>query len=345
MQLDYHWYVVAESREIRNDKPTQIRIFDTPVAVYRTREGKLVAMHDVCPHLGASLSLGSVVEDRLQCPYHAIEFAADGHCTSIPQKGPNTRIPKAMCTQTFEVRERGGFVFLYWGEASEDVEDPEFFEELGADLSYVTTTVVWNAHLSRVMENQLDSAHVKTIHRKSIGRVATTLIEKELEIQGNFVRSKVKGSVVAEQYTKMLYPNLWINRVNPRLVLLIAAVPLDDGHTKIYLRTYQGFVTLPLLSTLMAHTLHLLTKRVLSEDEPVATTQLPRDTADARGEKLMDFDNMIITYRRMRKDSLRATGHDSRRALPQLAPIRSDIRGIRPLSAEEEANLSDEAAG
>lgn len=56
------------------------------VAIYRLRDG-LYATSDTCPHAGASLSQGCVVEDYIECPLHFALFdirtgAADGGMTT-----------------------------------------------------------------------------------------------------------------------------------------------------------------------------------------------------------------------------------------------------------------------
>lgn len=44
-------------------------------------EGCLYALEDRCPHAGAPLSTGSVVEGRLVCPWHGREYdLASGQC-------------------------------------------------------------------------------------------------------------------------------------------------------------------------------------------------------------------------------------------------------------------------
>lgn len=57
------------------------RVGDTPVAVFRTRAGKVFAVDASCPHRGGPLADGMLAGDQVVCPYHAFRFHADtGAC-------------------------------------------------------------------------------------------------------------------------------------------------------------------------------------------------------------------------------------------------------------------------
>lgn len=66
------------------------------IALYRL-EGEYYATSDVCPHQGALLSEGCVVEGFVECPLHFALFdirtgAADGGVTTMPVKIFATRL-------------------------------------------------------------------------------------------------------------------------------------------------------------------------------------------------------------------------------------------------------------
>src|SRR5687768_976033 len=58
------WYVACTPSEI-DDKPLGRRICDEQIVFYRGPDGAVAALEDFCPHRGAPLSLGRVVEGRL----------------------------------------------------------------------------------------------------------------------------------------------------------------------------------------------------------------------------------------------------------------------------------------
>lgn len=74
------WYKVCLSDEVKPGQVKEYTICENILAVYRSEDGKTVGVLDAdCPHLGANMAIeGRVVGDCLQCPFHLIEFGADG---------------------------------------------------------------------------------------------------------------------------------------------------------------------------------------------------------------------------------------------------------------------------
>jgi nitrite reductase (NADH) small subunit/3-phenylpropionate/trans-cinnamate dioxygenase ferredoxin subunit len=76
-------------------------------------EGQFYAVEDECPHMGAQLSSGFVVECQISCPWHAWEFElTTGNWTASPN--PSTRLKR------YAVRVEGPDVLVN----SEPEEDP-----------------------------------------------------------------------------------------------------------------------------------------------------------------------------------------------------------------------------
>ena len=55
---------------------------DKPLAVFRTRAGRVFAVDGVCPHKGGPLADGMLgANDQVVCPYHQFRFDPDsGEC-------------------------------------------------------------------------------------------------------------------------------------------------------------------------------------------------------------------------------------------------------------------------
>ena len=77
------WYVACMPQEI-DDKPLGRKICGESIVFYRGPEGKVAALEDFCPHRGAPLSLGSVVEGNLVCGYHGLTMGCDGKTVAMP---------------------------------------------------------------------------------------------------------------------------------------------------------------------------------------------------------------------------------------------------------------------
>ncbi len=73
------------------------------VAVFRTADDAVFALHDKCPHKGGPLSQGIVHGRRVTCPLHAWNIGlADGHAVA----------PDVGACRTFQVKVEDGTVFL-----------------------------------------------------------------------------------------------------------------------------------------------------------------------------------------------------------------------------------------
>ena len=75
------WYVAAWSDDLGDGGVLGRTILKEPVVLYRMANGEVAAIQDRCSHRFAPLSMGKIVGgDRLQCPYHGLEFNAAGQC-------------------------------------------------------------------------------------------------------------------------------------------------------------------------------------------------------------------------------------------------------------------------
>src|ERR1700677_2744792 len=77
------WYPVALSAEVAVGGVIGSPFLDGRVVVYRTSDGVAHVQSAYCRHLGADLSLGKVVDDRLQCPFHFWRYDTKGACVEI----------------------------------------------------------------------------------------------------------------------------------------------------------------------------------------------------------------------------------------------------------------------
>jgi len=80
------WTYAAKRSELEGRDVTGVACQGRRVALYRLGD-EIFATSDACPHLGASLSDGCVVEGFIECPLHFALFdirtgAADGGMTT-----------------------------------------------------------------------------------------------------------------------------------------------------------------------------------------------------------------------------------------------------------------------
>ena len=79
-----NWYVAAFSAEV-STVPLARTICGDAVALFRTASGHLAAVEDRCIHRGMPLTRGGQCSGEIiRCPYHGLEFDAEGTCVKIP---------------------------------------------------------------------------------------------------------------------------------------------------------------------------------------------------------------------------------------------------------------------
>lgn len=312
------WYVVLESEEVGN-KPVGVTRLGEKLVFWRDGSGKVSAAADRCPHRGIKLSAGQLNDGHLQCPFHGFEFDSSGKCVLIPANGRDGVIPSAMKVATYPTYEAHGYIWVWWGQdPPADLAAPEFFDNLDDAFISASAKDPWDAHYSRVIENQLDVVHLPFIHRSTIGRGGRTVVDGPvIEWKGErmiytYVFNRVDNGTPprkpkemhpkpeGSQHLEFIFPNLWQNFITDKVRVIAAFVPVDEEHTLLYLRFYQKFMRLPLLGKLVSRMAMPFNVYVAHEDRRVVVTQEPKTSGLKIGEVLIQGDLPIIEYRRKR---------------------------------------------
>ncbi len=312
------WYVVLESYEVGN-KPIGVTRLGEKMVFWRDSSGKVSAAVDRCPHRGVALSTGVIEHGYLQCPFHGFEYDATGKCVLVPANGRNGVIPSALRLNSYPTYEAHGLIWLWWGHtSSQELPTPEFFDNLDDSFFYGSAHDPWDAHYSRVIENQLDVVHLPFIHRNTIGRGNRTLVDGPVvEWKGDkmlytYVFNRVDDGTPplkpadlspknsSSVHLEFIFPNLWQNYISENVRVFAAFVPVDETHSLLYLRFYQNFMRLPLLGKLVARLAMPSNLYITHEDRRVVITQQPKVSGLKIGEILIQGDLPIIEYRKKR---------------------------------------------
>jgi nitrite reductase/ring-hydroxylating ferredoxin subunit len=300
VNFDRRWYAVYPSHWLRR-RPKRVRLHGRWLALWRDSHGQAHAVGDRCPHLGASLAGGRVVGDQIECPYHGFKFDGAGACTEVPRLA-NKPIPKTLCVPRFLVRELDGWLFVFWGEPDGDVPEIDYFPELvevGARSRHWYSERQWPLHVSRVIENMLDVAHLGTVHRGWLSYALKDTIEPVFSVDGP--RLKLKGDATNRTHVSYCHPNMWMQRLGPGLWTAAVLVPEDEGSTRIFLRSSQAIVDLPILGTALAGLKHALDVFALWQDSRVVLDQTPITAEGHHLDALVEFDVHIGELRKLRK--------------------------------------------
>lgn len=313
--LREQWYAVLESDEVKVGKPFYYKRFGYDLVFWRSEAGKIVAMEDRCPHRQAKLSLGKIVDGNIECPFHGFQFNSNGECALVPANGINGAKPKAMRPRVFPTQEAHDFIWLWHGEARATGDYPPipFFTEQGLEnFSYSTLRKRWNTHYTRAIENQLDVAHLPFVHATTIGRGGRKLVNgpytvlegETLYVWVNNVLDKGQPGLKPGEMSRpagdwlisFKYPNLWLNRLSSKFMLVAAFVPIDDEQTMMYIRFYQNFVSAKPLRKLFSFIAAQSSRKILTQDEGVVISQRPKQGGLSSGDKYIPADRPILLY-------------------------------------------------
>lgn len=163
------WYVACESSELGATRPLARVILDTPLVLFRGRDGRAGALLDRCPHRNVPLSIGRVQDGELHCRYHGWRFDCGGRLQGIPGlpvvDGVDVDKPGRRC-QAFPVVERHGYVFVWMNPAAKPAIEP--FDPKHDTWSGYHRIMFWSdaeATLHSTLENILDVPHTSVLHR------------------------------------------------------------------------------------------------------------------------------------------------------------------------------------
>lgn len=206
------WYVAAMAEDVTRTPLAKV-VCNEPLVLYRKESGETTVLANLCSHRRAPLSKGKLIGDRIQCPYHGIEFDAEGQCVLIPCQ---TRIPAKAHIKLYPSREWDGAIWVWMG-------DPALADDTSIPRAPWVGNPDWNSstvHRYHVpaqhvltTDNLLDLGHVAFIHADTIGFDASLLTEDPLvtEVDGDCIRNTrvfkdVQPSAVVQSWAE--FPGL-----------------------------------------------------------------------------------------------------------------------------------------
>lgn len=184
------WHPVAYSHEVAHG-PFGTRLLGEHLVLWRTAEGRVHVLQDLCIHRGTALSLGWTNGDEIVCPYHGWRYGADGRCTLIPQT-TNPHIPSKARVKAYACQERFGLIWVRLA-AEERYPLPEIPEFESGKWKLVNTGPFdWKSDASRQVENFTDFGHFPWVHPGLLGDVSRPIVpEHTVETRGHILHYTV----------------------------------------------------------------------------------------------------------------------------------------------------------
>ena len=158
-------WLLAHKSMLKVNKPKKVSLYGTDYVLWQDRTGKVNALPNACPHMGAMLSEGwcEEREDKTSvvCPFHALEFDGEG-CTVLPGSQKKT-LPQL---EPLELIIQGDFIWSY-GRCEPKKPIPNILNEIASQyefIGYTADTSVETDLLSMLL-NMHDYNHQNGTHR------------------------------------------------------------------------------------------------------------------------------------------------------------------------------------
>src|SRR5919198_6327127 len=226
------WYSIGLARAIRPGCVTSASIGSRQLVAYRGRSGALRVMDRTCPHLGADLTHGTVVDKGLQCAFHRWCWGPDGTCAAGGGVAVGARIA------SYHVREQWGLVWVWAGGApAYDLPLPD--RSNSAHVLRLPPQQL-NCHAHVVLGNGLDVSHVVPVHRFRFETEPVVRPEPphrlSVSVQARFDSTLLRRVLgIAGRSARWTFTNIgpslaWVSVTSPTPFELVwAARPLRDG--------------------------------------------------------------------------------------------------------------------
>lgn len=160
------WHPVGKAGDLSGG-PHAVVVLGEEVVVWQAKDGQFQAWADRCPHRGTRLSLGHLVDGRLECAYHGWQFDSGGQCLLVPAL-PDFVPPASQRACTYATQEAYGLLWVQMVPGERGL--PLFAAEQDERLRKVNCgPYPVDASAPRIVENFLDLSHFAFVHEGWLG--------------------------------------------------------------------------------------------------------------------------------------------------------------------------------
>lgn len=203
-------WLVAHKSMLQVNKPKKVSLYGCDYVLWKDIRGKVSALPNACPHMGAMLSEGwcQQYEDKTSvvCPFHALEFDSEG-CTILPGSNKKT-LPQLKPLQLIIQED---FIWSYGGQEPK-IPIPTILNEIAAKYDFIghTADTSIETDLLSMLLNMHDYNHQNGTHRE-LFRITEVQFEKFID----------NGHQSYAFYDNITAPTSLVEKIsNPDLLLL-----------------------------------------------------------------------------------------------------------------------------
>jgi nitrite reductase/ring-hydroxylating ferredoxin subunit len=253
----HSWIPFSESDHLSpGDGPVPVRLFGQHYVAFRTADGRVGFLDELCPHRRASLLLARVEGDGVRCIYHGWKILVSGRVVECPTQTVRAeqfaaRVPAG----GYPVEEVGGLAWVWLGAG----QAPPFphLPFADPDLYRFWCTCRVPCNWLQGLEGSVDSVHAGVLHQTWIAEAAKlaghsnlgfTLDQPptyETEATPYGLRAaalrKTLGGETYVRVTEHLLPLVTVVPVGgdrPRSGTAFVICPVDDTHHVLFFGNY-----------------------------------------------------------------------------------------------------------
>lgn len=159
-------WLLAHKSMLEINQPQKISLYGEDYVIWQDKTGRVTALPNACPHMGAMLSEGWCVSqgddtNAVVCPFHALEFDRDG-CTVLP----GTKKKTLPLLKPLELIIKNDFIWSYGGYESK-IPIPDILDEISRDYEFIgyTADTSVETDLRSMLLNMHDYNHQNGTHR------------------------------------------------------------------------------------------------------------------------------------------------------------------------------------
>ena len=204
-------WLIAHKSMLETNQPRKISLYGKDYVMWKDAQGKINAIENACPHMGAMLSAGwceakSDGTSRVVCPFHALEFDTQG-CTILPGSNKQT-LPQLA---PLKLIIQGDFIWSYGG-FEPKIPIPDILNQIAANYEFVghTGDCSVETDLRSMLLNMHDYNHQNGTHRE-LFKITAVQFEKFID----------EGHHSHAYYQMPTAPSSWREKIdNPGLLLM-----------------------------------------------------------------------------------------------------------------------------
>jgi phthalate 4,5-dioxygenase oxygenase subunit len=254
-----HWLPVCLIEEVPEPDcaPVRARVLGESLVVFRDTDGEVGVLEESCPHRRVSLVYGRNEEGGLRCLYHGWKMDVKGRVIEMVSEPAASCLAAKVQHKAYPVREWGGFVWAWFGNAEQVAEfvPPPWAPTKDTRVTIAKAIVPCN--WAQILEGAIDSAHSSSLHssdmvparvagaeatannwlRPSTDKAPRMQVQRgtygfryaaiRRPIQNAATHEYVRSTVFVAPITVLVPPNNLYNVANVN-------VPIDDTNTAFY---------------------------------------------------------------------------------------------------------------